>query len=103
MIDLNGNGMSDIWEWIYNANGLSPGADTDGDGFSNLQEAIAGTNPFDSNSYPRIPIMFSSPSNFSVTLPCALGKQYQLQSITALGSTNWLVETNLEAMAREPM
>ena len=97
MIDLNGNGMSDVWEWTYNANGISPSADADGDGFSNLQEAIAGTNPFNSNSYPRIPIMFSSPSNFSVTLPCALGKQYQLQSLATLGGTNWVVETNLVA------
>src|ERR1700761_4857536 len=53
-IDLNGNGMSDVWEWLYNAVGVTPSADTDGDGFSNFQEAIAGTNPFDSNSYPRI-------------------------------------------------
>jgi uncharacterized protein (DUF1800 family) len=97
MVDLNGNGMSDIWEWVYNAKGVNPNADSDGDGFSNLQEAMAGTNPFDSNSYPHIPIMFCSPTNFSVTMPCALGKQYQLQSVTGLGSTNWVVETNLVA------
>ncbi len=89
--------MSDVWEWVYNANGLSSGADADGDGFSNLQEAIAGTNPFDANSYPRIPIVLGSPTNFSVTIPCALGKQYQLQSLVALGNTNWFVETNLVA------
>ncbi len=97
MIDLNGNGMSDIWEWIYNAYGIDPRTDPDGDSFSNLQESIAGTNPFDSNSYPFIPIIANSPSNFSVTMPCALGKQYQLQSITLLGGTNWFVETNLVA------
>ena len=96
-VDLNGNGMSDIWEWIYGAYGIDPNADPDGDGFSNLQESIAGTNPFDSNSYPFIPIIANSPSNFSVTLPSALGKQYQLQSITALGGANWYVETNLVA------
>jgi hypothetical protein len=95
MVDLNGNGMSDVWEWIYGANGIDPNADSDGDGFSNLQEAIAGTNPFDSNSYPYIPIVFYSPTNFLVTIPGALGKQYQLQSVAALGSTNWFVETNL--------
>ena len=98
MIDQNGNGISDIWELIYNANGIDPNADSDGDGFSNIQEAIAGTNPFDSNSYPRIPITFCSPTDFSVTMPAALGKQYQLQSVnTALGDTNWVVETNLVA------
>ncbi len=99
MIDLNGNGMSDIWEWVYNAYGINPSGDPDGDGFSNLQESIAGTNPFDSNSYPHIPVVFSSPTNFSVTMPCALGKLYQLQSITNLGSTNWIVETNVEAVS----
>ena len=30
-----------------------------------------------------------------MTIPCELGKQYQLQSVTALGSTNWVVETNV--------
>ncbi|HZM06656.1 MAG TPA: DUF1800 family protein, partial [Candidatus Saccharimonadales bacterium] len=97
MIDLNHNGMSDVWEWMYNASRLVPGADSDGDGYSNLQEAIAGTNPFDSNSFPRTPTISFTPTNFSISMPCALGKQYQLQSITDLGGTNWMVETNLVA------
>jgi hypothetical protein len=99
MVDLNDNGISDIWEWVYNAYGINPNGDPDGDGFSNLQEAIAGTNPFDSNSYPHIPIAFSSPTDFSVTMPCALGKLYQLQSSTNLSGTNWIVETNVEAVS----
>jgi len=97
MIDLNGNGMSDVWEWLYNAYGVNPNADPDGDGFSNLLEARAATNPFDSNSYPRIPAFSYSASGFSVTLPCALGKQYQLQSIGALTNSDWFLETNLVA------
>ena len=98
-VDQNANGMSDVWEWTYNAYGIDPNADSDGDGFSNLQEALAGTNPFDANSYPHIPAMVysASASNFSVTLPCALGKQYQLQSAAGAGGTNWVVETNLVA------
>ena len=99
MIDQNHNGMSDVWEWTYNTYGLSPGADTDNDGFSNLQEAIAGTNPFDSNSYPHITVFGQTATNFSVTIPCQLGKIYQLQSVTALGSTNWLMETGLVVRA----
>ncbi len=95
MVDLNGNGMSDVWEWTYNATGLDPSADADGDGFSNLQEALAGTNPFDAKSYPHIPVMAYTATNFSVTLPAALGKQYQLQSVIGLGNTNWIVETNI--------
>jgi uncharacterized protein (DUF1800 family) len=98
-LDLNGNGMSDVWEQIYNAVGLDPNADTDGDGASNLQESIAGTNPFDPNSVPKIPPPTYSGSNFSVTLPSALGKQYQLQSAQPQisGWTNWTVESSIVA------
>jgi hypothetical protein len=96
-VDLNHNGMSDIWEWMFNAYGIDPNADPDGDGFSNLQESIAATDPFNSNSYPYIPSVSCSTTNFSVTLPCALGKQYQLLSVDSLGGTNWTVETNLVA------
>ena len=99
MIDLKGNGINDVWEWLYNAPNINPNTDPDGDGFSNLQEATAGTNPFDSNSYPHIPIVLYSAANFSVTMPCAPGKQYQLQSVLALGGTNWLTETNFEVIS----
>ena len=53
-IDQNANGMSDIWELIYGASSLDPNGDADGDGVSNVSESIAGTNPFDANSVPRI-------------------------------------------------
>src|SRR5580692_586511 len=69
IVDLNHNGMSDIWEWIYNAYGVDPNADPDGDGYSNLQEATAGTNPFDSNSFPFIPTFVITATNVSVTVP----------------------------------
>ena len=75
MIDLNGNGVSDIWELVYGAGGLDPSGDADGDGVSNGLEAIAGTNPFDSNSVPKIIAMGYSNTNFTVSMACALGKQ----------------------------
>jgi hypothetical protein len=79
-IDLNGNGMSDIWELIYGASGLASSSDADGDGVSNGLESIAGTNPFDSNSVPRISAITQSSTNFTVSMACAWGKQYELQS-----------------------
>lgn len=99
MIDLNHNGISDVWEWTYNAYGIDPNIDSDGDGFVNWQEAIADTNPFNSNSYPRITVVSNSPGNFLVTLPSSPGKMYTLESVTNLGGTNWMVETNVEAMS----
>jgi len=97
MVDLNSNLMSDVWEWVYNANGVDPNADSDGDGVINKLEALAGTNPFDANSVPKISFAGYAATNFSVTLSNAWGKFYQLQSITNLGSTNWVNETNLIA------
>jgi hypothetical protein len=99
MIDMNGNGMSDIWEWSHNIYGINPNTDSDGDGFLNWQEAIAGTDPLNSNSYPHIPIFVSSPTNFSVTLPCAPGKVYTLWSITDWVNASWVIETNVEPLS----
>src|ERR1051325_3497541 len=98
-LDLNSNGMSDVWEQIYNGSALEPNLDSDGDGVSNLRESMAGTDPFDANSYPKIPTVAHSSSNFSVTLPSALGKQYELQSVQPQisGWTNWTVESTIIA------
>jgi uncharacterized protein (DUF1800 family) len=100
IIDQNGNGMSDIWELVYAANGLDPNADADGDGVPNGLEAIAGTDPFDSSSVPRISLSAMVGTNFSVTIPGALGKQYTLESAdpSANGTlTNWTVESTVVA------
>ena len=58
LIDTNTNGLSDLWEKAFNANTLfsaanpdhDPAADPDGDDWTNLQEAAAGTDPFDASA-----------------------------------------------------
>jgi uncharacterized protein (DUF1800 family) len=97
-IDQNSNGMSDVWELIYGATGANANADADGDRVSNLLESIAGTNPFDSNSTPKIPQLAVTASNVTVTLPSALGKNYQLQSVEMLcgpAGSNWVTEASM--------
>ena len=98
MIDPNHTGMSLVWQQLYGASGLDPNGDADGDGVSNLQEALAGTNPFDSNSYPHITAVSASRTNFSLTIPCFRGKVYQLLSCTNLGG-GWMVETTVVVTA----
>lgn len=49
--DVNGNGLPDTWENLYFGDqAVNPQADADGDGYSNLAEYIAGTNPRDNAS-----------------------------------------------------
>jgi uncharacterized protein (DUF1800 family) len=99
IIDLNGNGMDDIWEWTYSVYGINPNIDSDGDGFLNWQESIAGTDPLNADSYPHIFTIITSPTNVTVILPGYAGKLYTLESITNLANPDWLVETNLEPLS----
>lgn len=48
--DVNGNGLSDVWEQWIGHFGLSSNNDDDGDGMTNGAEALAGTNPLDPRS-----------------------------------------------------
>ncbi len=66
-------------------------ADNDGDGFTNEQERVAGTNPLDSNSYPGIQsIEMLSPTQCKVTWSSVSGKTYQVQYKDDLTAPNWI-------------
>lgn len=53
-LDLDHDGMSDVWQRQYNVATGDTDSDLDGDGYSNIQEALAGTNPRDASDYPRV-------------------------------------------------
>src|SRR5687767_6243401 len=77
-LDRNNNQLNDIWELIY---GTRPaGADSDGDGFTNVQESLAGSNPADANSTPPRLLLERGPG-FDATFSWsgAPGKRYQLE------------------------
>jgi hypothetical protein len=62
--DMDGDGLPDHWEASHflNVTGALASADTDGDGFDNLSEYIAGSNPIDPDSVFRITSVHSIPS-----------------------------------------
>ena len=91
ILDTNSNGLSDLWERAYNGGDLfssiNPLADDDGDGWTNEQEAAAGTSPFDANAPDGIvrpqtnhipEVLGVSPEVIQATWPQIPGKVYTL-------------------------
>ncbi len=55
--DVDGDGLLDSWELQFFGDlGQEAAGDFDADGFTNLEEFVAGTNPTDSMSKPDPPI-----------------------------------------------
>ncbi len=83
MTDQNDNGMADGWEQA-NFGGVSPGrtrtTDTDGDGFTDYAEFVAGTDPNQPTSYLRLnqPIRLLNGS-IRFQWPTVPGRAYRLQ------------------------
>jgi hypothetical protein len=81
--DLNGNGISDLWEQYYFgqvASSHPPGQDSDGDGASDWDEFIAGTDPTKAQSRLQLTGPLTQP-NHTVRFewPSAPGRAYQLE------------------------
>jgi uncharacterized protein (DUF1800 family) len=83
--DLDGDGLPDAWEVRYHAFNLPPDGDADGDGVSNLQEAMAGTDPFDPNSYPEVGLTRQT-NDVVVNWPAITGKDQHLFTSTNLAT-----------------
>ena len=93
-LDLNSDGIPDIWALQYGAGALSPTADTDGDGQKNSAEAAAGTNPTQPASVIRITNVIPFGGGVQLSFPTELGKRYQIQTSPTLVAATW---TNLGA------
>jgi hypothetical protein len=82
-----GDGIPDYWALQYGFNPLDPSvanADPDGDGLSNLQEFMAGTDPTSSTSIMRITSITRAGNVNTITWDSVNGKTYHLQSTDTL-------------------
>ena len=87
-LDTNSNQLSDVWETQWGAVGLTAAADTDGDRFTNAQEAAAGTNPLSAASRPGLGIA-PGLAQVSVQWPSLAGKRYKVFGTATLTSPAW--------------
>jgi hypothetical protein len=99
--DNGSDGLPD--EWMQNhfghtdprASDLSRASDdADGDGFTNLQEFKAGTDPKSATSRFRISSVVPNAGNYQISFPSVLGKTYRLEYRDDLVTGNWTTLTD---------
>lgn len=84
--DSDGDGLPDGWEVAHGLNPLSAtgddgaAGDPDHDGFSNLAEFTAGTDPRNPQSSLRVKLESLGLQRYRVSWPAILGKKYQIQT-----------------------
>lgn len=93
--DSDGDGLPDDWEL---ANGLDPlsgsgdngaNGDPDHDGFTNLQEFLAGTNPRDAQSLLKITSVTRITGGFALRFNGIAGHSYTVQYRNSLSTGSW--------------
>ena len=88
IVDTDGDGMSDVWEKLHGAEALLPSGNEDADTFTNLEESIAGTDPFDGTSFFEVSSTNSVSGTF-LTWASESAVRYQLQQSTTLKPGEW--------------
>jgi hypothetical protein len=93
LLDPDGSGLPTAWEIQYFGHtGVDPNADPDGDGFSNLQEFLAGTNPTNSSSFPQLTFAWSGP-DAALSFQSVFGKTYAVEYKNNISDAAWSVLT----------
>ena len=90
IVDLDADTLDDVWEERFNAQTVLPGDDEDGDGKTNLEECMAGTDPYDASDCLNLGNATITAGSGSVMLPTKAGKMYGLQIDNDL--TGWTNE-----------
>ncbi len=90
--DANADGLPDAWERLYfGTTSVNPDADADGDGLSNKEEYLAGTNP--TNSLSKLEIIASTfasgGTNGSLTWSSVPTRGYFIEKALDLSAPVW--------------
>ena len=97
--DADSDGLDDSWEQYYYGTTSSTNTDSDGDGFSDLAEYGAGTDPFDDSSLMELLQVSPSGSNtFVLRWASETNQTYAVARSTSLTTNSFsFLSTNIPA------
>jgi len=91
--DSNTDGLPDAWQLQYFGSlsdpNAAPTADPDGDGFNNLQEYLAGTNPRNAASRLKLDSAVVAGSGIDIQFTAVAGKTYSVLWTGSLNNGTW--------------
>ena len=103
--DADADGLPDAWELQYFPSisdpRATPNADPDGDGFTNLQEYVAGSSPTDGTSKLKIDAVMVVGSQPAIQFNAVAGKTYTVLYRDDLSNGTWLKLQNVPAQVSD--
>jgi Tol biopolymer transport system component len=96
LVDSDGDGIPDWWlnQYFGHANGQAgdesrASDDADDDGLTNLEEYLAGTNPWSAASVLALNVTPIAGNKVALSWPAFPGRNYQVLATDDLGNPNW--------------
>lgn len=96
--DTDGDGVPDNWTNLHfghltgqMGDHSRADDDADGDGMTNLQEFLAGTDPKDGASALRVTSVARNGGDFTFTFTSTIGKTYRVEASDDLASSSWQI------------